>query len=312
MTNPTGTTFRGRDIISTRDLAPHELHDLLDLAETFRKGDAPRLDGKVMAALFFEPSTRTRLSFESAMLRLGGNTLGFADSGVSSTAKGESLADTVRVVEGYADVIVMRHPREGAARAAAEVVDIPVINAGDGANQHPTQTLIDLYTIRRTKGRLDRLKVGFLGDLKFGRAVRSLVNTLEDFDCEMTFISPPSLRLPDYFLEELADAGVVWRETTEIFPACEDLDILYVTRIQQERFPDPLEFERVKNTYQLDERFLERASEDIAILHPLPRVNEISPALDAYPQAVYFQQAHNGVTVRQAILAAVLGGGDSR
>jgi aspartate carbamoyltransferase catalytic subunit len=301
------SAFAGRDIISTRDLSKEEILALLDEAEQFEGATPPLLQGRVAATLFFEPSTRTRLSFESAMLRLGGRTLGFAEAGVSSAAKGETLADTVRVAEGYADVLVIRHPREGAARAAAEAASVPVINAGDGANQHPTQTLLDLYTLRKEKGRLHELKVGFLGDLKFGRAVRSLINTLARFDARMTFISPPSLRLPDYYLEELTEQAVNWKMATDVFPASRNLDALYVTRIQRERFPDPLEFERVKNVYHLDRSFVEQASPETVILHPLPRVNEISPDLDPLPQAVYFRQAHNGVTVRKTLLAAVLG-----
>jgi aspartate carbamoyltransferase catalytic subunit len=307
MGTPTVADFAGRDIISTRDLTKDEILFLLDLAEQFEDPSPSVLQGKIMASLFFEPSTRTRLSFESAMLRLGGRTLGFAEAGVSSAAKGESLADTIRVAEGYADAIVIRHPREGAARAAAEAASIPVINAGDGANQHPTQTLLDLFTLRKEKGELEGLRVGFLGDLKFGRAVRSLINTLGRFNAQMTFISPPSLRLPNYYLEELTEQAINWKMATDVFPACRDLEALYVTRIQRERFPDPLEFERVKNVYQLDRSFLDEAPDDIAILHPLPRVNEISPDLDPFPQSVYFQQAHNGVTIRKALLASVLG-----
>jgi aspartate carbamoyltransferase catalytic subunit len=307
MGTPTVADFAGRDIISTRDLTKEEILFLLDLAEKFEDPTPSLLQGRLMASCFFEPSTRTRLSFESAMLRLGGRTLGFAEAGVSSAAKGESLADTIRVAEGYADVIVIRHPREGAARAAAEAASIPVINAGDGANQHPTQTLLDLFTLRKEKGKLEGLRVGFLGDLKFGRAVRSLINTLGRFNARMTFISPPSLRLPNYYLEELTEQAINWKMTPDVFPACRNLEALYVTRIQRERFPDPLEFERVKNAYQLDRSFLEDAPDDIVILHPLPRVNEISPDLDPFPQSVYFRQAHNGVTIRKALLASVLG-----
>ena len=301
------TAFAGRNVISTRDLTKGEILSLLELAADFEGPCPPLLQGRVMASLFFEPSTRTRLSFESAMLRLGGRVLGFAEAGVSSTAKGETLADTVRVAEGYADIIVMRHPLEGAARAASEAASVPVINAGDGGNQHPTQTLLDLFTLQKEKNRLEGLRVGFLGDLKFGRAVRSLINTLARFNAQMTFISPQSLRLPDYYLEELTAQAVNWKMATDVFPACKNLDALYVTRIQRERFADPMEFERVKNVYQLDHAFLEEAPEDIIIMHPLPRVNEINPDLDKYPQTVYFQQAHNGVTVRKTLLAAVLG-----
>jgi aspartate carbamoyltransferase catalytic subunit len=301
-------SFLGRDIISPRDFTKEEILFVLDVAEKFEEFREPLLPGRILAALFFEPSTRTRLSFESAMHRLGGHCLGFADKGVSSVAKGESLKDTIRVVEAYCDAIVMRHPLEGAARVAAEATERPVINGGDGANQHPTQTLLDLYTIRKEKGRIDGLRIGFLGDLKYGRAVHSLVETLTNFDVTLKLISPRSLRLPDKLLEKLGQQGLPYDEEAEILPAAKDLDILYTTRIQQERFPDPLDYERVKNVYQVDRGLLPEVQPELTIMHPLPRVTEISPDLDEYPRSAYFRQSANGVTVRRALLALVLGG----
>lgn len=300
--------FAGRDIVSPRQFTKEEILFVLDTAERFEGFSAPILAGKVLAALFFEPSTRTRLSFESAMHRLGGSCLGFADKGVSSVAKGESLSDTVRVVQAYCDAIVIRHPLEGAARVAAEATKIPVINGGDGANQHPTQTLLDLYTIRREKGKIDGLRIGFLGDLKYGRAVHSLVETLCHFQVELTMIAPRSLRLPPQLREQLARVGIRFHEATEILPAAADLDILYTTRIQKERFPDPLDYERVKSVYQVSRALLADVSDDLTIMHPLPRVTEIHPDLDDYPRAAYFRQSANGVTVRKALLALVLSG----
>ncbi len=300
--------FAGRDIISPREFEKEEILFLLDTAKRFEHFREPILAGRILAALFFEPSTRTRLSFESAMQRLGGRVLGFAEKGVSSVAKGESLRDTIRVVEAYCDAIVIRHPLEGAARVAAEATDRPVINGGDGANQHPTQTLLDLYTIREEKGRLDDLRIGFLGDLKYGRAVHSLVETLAHFRVEITLISPESLRLPDQLKEQLVQQKISFREETEILPAARDLDILYTTRIQKERFPDPLDYERVKSVYQVDRSLIGEVGEELTIMHPLPRVTEINPNLDDYPRAAYFRQAANGVTVRKALLALVLGG----
>ncbi len=297
----------GTDIISVRQFKADELRTLLDVVERFEGPSPPLLDGKVLAALFFEPSTRTRLSFESAMMRLGGKALGFADEKMSSTSKGESLGDTIRMVEGYCDVIVIRHPREGAARLAAEATSRPVINGGDGSNQHPTQTLLDLYTIRRRCGRVNGLKVGFLGDLKYGRAAHSLIEALAMLGNELVFISPPTLRLSERRTEELDELHCEWAETDDMNAAIKDVDVLYVTRIQQERFGDPFEFERVKNAYQIDLSIIERGKPGMIVMHPLPRVNEIHPSLDSSPQAVYFEQAKNGVTVRKALLAILMG-----
>jgi aspartate carbamoyltransferase catalytic subunit len=296
----------GADILSVRQFTAPELATLLDIVERFETVNEPLLRGKVLATLFFEPSTRTRLSFESAMARLGGSCVGFADAGVTSTTKGETLADTIRMAECYCDAIVIRHPREGAARVAAETTGRPVVNGGDGANQHPTQTLLDLYTIRRRCGRMEDLTIGFLGDLKYGRAAHSLIEAVGMLGNELVLISPEALRLPPRSVEELGEQDVRFHETDDLEEALEGLDVLYVTRIQQERFGDPLEYQRVRDTYQVDIDTLSRAKRSMIVMHPLPRVNEIHPSLDASPQAAYFEQAKNGVTVRKAVLSLLL------
>ena len=299
--------FQGRDILSTRDFTREEILFVLDAARRFEGESRPLLAGRVLATLFFEPSTRTRLSFESAMKRLGGSTIGFADPTVSSAAKGETLHDTVRVVEGYCDAIVIRHPREGAARVAAEATRLPVINGGDGSNQHPTQTFIDLYTIREAQGRADGLHIGFLGDLKYGRAAHALITAAAALGNHLTLVSPVELRLPPSILEEIKEAGGRATQTADLEAAIRDLDVLYVTRIQQERFPDPMEYERVRNAYRVDRRALELGKKGLSVLHPLPRVREIDPDVDSMEGALYFRQAHNGVTVRKALLALLMG-----
>ena len=308
--------FRGRSVVSVDDLGKEEILGLLDAARHFDRFAAdgpawravpPTLPGKVLGVLFFEPSTRTRLSFESAMLRLGGAVLGFADARMSSFSKGESLVDTIRVVEGYCDAIVLRHPREGAARLAAETAAIPVINGGDGSNQHPTQTLLDLYTIREAAGRLDGLKVGFMGDLRYGRTVHSLAAALLHFDVELKFIGPENLRLPRDLRDGLRRRGRLGVEV-ELLQDVGDLDVLYMTRIQKERFPDPMDYERVRNAYRVDRAALVRFGPDLKILHPLPRVNEVAPDVDDLPGALYFKQTRNGVTVRMALLHLIFGG----
>ena len=305
------TTLRpslsGRDLVSMRDISREDLLAILDEAVEFEDYECPILRGKVLGSLFFEPSTRTNLSFTSAMQRLGGSTLGFADAKVSSTAKGESLVDTIRVVENYCDIVLIRHPLEGAARLAAESTAKPVINAGDGTNQHPTQTLLDLYTIRQRRGRLDNLKIAFIGDLKYSRTVHSLIETLTHFDNELFLVSPQSLRLPREFLEELDARGTVYSEDENFFSIAPDVDILYTTRIQQERFPDPVEYEKVKNAYRIDRAAIERIGGNVTVMHPLPRLNEIARDLDDYPGSAYFDQARNGVTVRKAVLSLLLG-----
>jgi aspartate carbamoyltransferase len=263
--------------------------------------------GQVMAAMFFEPSTRTRLSFEAAMHRLGGNVITIADPKTSSAAKGESMADAVKVVEGYADVIVMRHPRKGSAAEAAGAVSVPVINGGDGAGQHPTQALLDTYTIKKEKGTLDGLTVALAGDLKNGRTVHSLVYVLARFDIELIFVSPGQLRMPASITADLVTQGVETTETEDLAAAMRESDVVYMTRIQKERFEDPTEYEWLKGAYVLDMAMVEQAKEGITIMHPLPRVNEIKEEVDGYTGAAYFRQAHNGVPVRMALLALVTG-----
>ena len=301
-------SFAGRDVISIQDFDRDELVHVLDVARQMQEHSPGQLlANKIMAALFFEPSTRTRLSFEAAMGLLGGQVLGFTDPLTSSVVKGESLPDSFRVLQGYCHILVIRHSLEGSARLAADAMDIPVINAGDGANQHPTQTFLDLYTIRQTTGRLDGLSVGFLGDLKYGRTVHSLAQALGWFDVDLYFISPPSLAMPDHHMELLAEGGRSVHRTNDVFEVADRLDVLYCTRIQAERFPDPIEYEKVRGVYKLNRSMLEQFKPDLRILHPLPRVDELDPDLDATPNAVYFQQAHNGVPVRQALLALLLG-----
>ncbi len=297
--------FRGRNVVSADDFSKDDLLGLLD-ASSFYEGDVgPRLSGRILGTLFFEPSTRTRLSFEAAMHRLGGSVVGFSDAKMSSLSKGESLADTIRVVESYCDAIVIRHPMEGAARLAAETAHVPVINGGDGSNQHPTQTFLDLYTIRKATGRLDGLKVGFFGDLRYGRAVHSLAKALLHFDVDLTFIGPSMLRLPEELRALLESRGRLGPEVDALEDAGA-LDVLYVTRIQKERFPDPAEYEKVKHGYRLDRAAAERFGPGLKILHPLPRVTEVDPDVDALPGALYFEQAKNGVTVRKALLSLLL------
>ncbi|MFO0980515.1 MAG: aspartate carbamoyltransferase [Planctomycetota bacterium] len=301
------STFAGRDIISMRDFSRDEILYLLDAVKQFAGEHRPLLEGKILATLFFEPSTRTRLSFESAMNRLGGAAIGFADMRVSSTTKGESLSDTIRVVEGYCDVIVIRHPADGSARLAAEAAQLPVINGGDGTNQHPTQTLLDLYTIQQTRGHLEDLRIAFLGDLKYGRTVHSLIETLSCFGCHLTLVAPPGLGLPTDLMQDLRERGVDLMERELLSDVDPDVDVIYTTRIQKERFPDQLEYERVKHTYQLDRSVLTSFRKDVTLMHPLPRVREIHPELDSYEGSAYFRQAHNGVLVRKTLLALVLG-----
>lgn len=295
--------WRGRDVISIRDLSREYIEDVLYHAQQIRP-DPDLLQGRVMASLFFEPSTRTQLSFATAMQRLGGRVIGFSGTESTSVVKGESLQDTVRTVEKYADVIVMRHPLEGSARLVADTVAIPVINAGDGANQHPTQTLMDLFTIKKFHNRLDDLTIGLVGDLKYGRTVHSLATALTRFrKITLRLISPPNLRMPPSVLKELT--GVVpYTETDEL--DLRDLDVVYVTRIQRERFPDIEEYEKVKGAYVINLKTCEMLKPNAILLHPLPRVDEIAPEVDMLPQAKYFDQVQNGVPVRMALLKLVL------
>ncbi|MBR9699062.1 aspartate carbamoyltransferase [Candidatus Woesearchaeota archaeon] len=301
-------SFKGRDIISIRDLSKRDLLAILDVAAKLEKNPEPELmKGKVLATLFFEPSTRTRLSFVSAMERLGGQVLGFENSDVTSVKKGETVWDTIKMVERYADVIVQRHKIEGSARLAAEASSIPVINAGDGANQHPTQTLLDLYTIQKEKGKIDGLNIGFVGDLKYGRTVHSLCMALSHFKTKQYFIAPPALQMPQYYLDDLDEKKLPYVVEQDLLKAAPELDIIYMTRIQKERFPDPVEYNKLKGVYQIDKSLLEHSKPDVRILHPLPRVNEINMDLDETENAAYFRQAANGVVVRQAIIGLVSG-----
>jgi aspartate carbamoyltransferase catalytic subunit len=265
--------------------------------------------GKVLAALFFEPSTRTRLSFEAAMLRLGGNCLGFAEPGSSSASKGESLADTIRMAACYADAVVMRNPKEGAALLASRYSSVPVINAGDGGHHHPTQTLTDLLTIRRLRGAFQGLTVGFCGDLKFGRTVHSLAKALARYSgLRLIFVSPPELRIPEYITQGVLEkAGVPYTETGHLEKVIAELDVLYMTRVQRERFFNEEDYIRLKDSYILTKEKMEAARENMVILHPLPRVNEIAVEVDADPRAAYFKQAKYGMYVRMALLASILG-----
>jgi aspartate carbamoyltransferase catalytic subunit len=300
-------SFKGRDIVSIKDFSKVDLLHILKVSNEMEEDKPDLLKGKILSVLFFEPSTRTRLSFESAMYRLGGKVVGFSDEKVSSVKKGETLWDTVKMAEQYSDVIVIRSPIEGSTRLAAEASSVPVINGGDGANQHPTQTLLDLYTIQKAKGNLDGLKVGFLGDLKYGRTVHSLAIALSHWKIDLYFIAPDALQMPEHYLKDLWEMGIKCQQAKDVFTVSKELDILYVTRIQQERFPEPMEYEKYKHTYRLDQTLLNHIKEDLKILHPLPRVGEISPELDDTKHAIYFEQAGNGVTVRKAVLALVLG-----
>jgi aspartate carbamoyltransferase catalytic subunit len=294
------------NIISIRDLNKDHIEHILKNAGIMEQfiGGTDILKNKILATLFYEPSTRTRLSFESAMKRLGGKVIGFSESGSSSVVKGETLQDTVRIAEQYADIIVIRHPNDGAARLAAESTSIPVINAGDGANQHPTQTLLDLYTIKKECTKIDGLRIGLMGDLKYGRTVHSLVYALLWYNVQIQLLSPEGLELPSYIENTLLEKGVTFKKIKNL----EDLnvDVLYVTRIQKERFPDIEEYEKVKGSYTITLDTLDYLDNAI-ILHPLPRVDEISPEIDATPNAKYFEQAKNGISVRMALLAMVLG-----
>jgi len=301
--------FKGKDIISVNDLSKEEIVKILGTAALFdKKPDQNLLPGKILATLFFEPSTRTRLSFMSAMQRLGGKNIGFANPDMTSIKKGETLFDTIKMVENYSDIIVIRHPLDGAARVAAEATSKPVINAGDGANQHPTQTLLDLYTIKKTQGRLTGLKIAMVGDLKYGRTVHSLTTALSLFGSEMFFVSPKSLKMPSSYLDALQERKISYIEHEKIEDVIDKVDILYMTRIQQERFPDPIEYNRVKNVYTLTASMLGNAKKNLKVLHPLPRVTEIAPDVDDTKYAYYFEQARNGIPVRQAVLALVGGG----
>ena len=300
--------MKNRSLVSIDDLTTEEILKILDHAVEFEKNPVSRLlEGKVIATLFFEPSTRTRLSFESAINRLGGKIVGFTDSGVTSVSKGETLHDTIKMVSSYSDLIVMRHPIEGSARYASEISSVPVINAGDGANQHPTQTMLDLYSIRKTQGTLDNLNIFMVGDLKYGRTVHSLMMAMSRWNTTFNFISPEELKMPEEFKLYLDNLGLKYYEHLDFTEIISRADIIYMTRVQRERFSDPIEYEKVKNVYVLKNAMLANTKPNMRILHPLPRVNEIHTDVDTNPKAYYFEQALNGVFTRQAILCSLLG-----
>ncbi len=304
--------FTGRDIISIKDFSKTDIEHVINAAKQMvpvatGKKKNNLLNGKILATLFFEPSTRTRLSFESAMNRLGGRSIGFATSKATSTEKGETLADTIKMADAYSDVIVLRHPNEGASRLASEFSSKPVINAGDGAGQHPTQTLLDLFTIKTEKKRIKGNNVVIVGDLKYGRTVHSLTYALAMFNAKMTFVAPETLQMPNEILSDLKEKGIDFTLTNNLESAIPDADVLYITRIQKERFPDPEEYAKVAGIYRIKPLLLSNAKKDMIIMHPLPRVDEIDPEVDKTRHALYFKQAFNGVPVRMALLALVLG-----
>lgn len=301
-----------KHLLSPLDLSVEELDDLLNLADRIAadpKKYSKCCEGKKIATLFYEPSTRTRLSFEAAMLNLGGSVLGFSSADSSSASKGESVSDTIRVISCYADICAMRHPKEGAPMVAASKSGIPVINAGDGGHQHPTQTLTDLMTIRSLKGRLGDLTIGLCGDLKFGRTVHSLIESLARYTgIKFVLISPPELKIPDYIREEVLEAkGMEYKEVENLEEAMPELDVLYMTRVQKERFFNEEDYLRMKDFYILDNAKMALAKQDMLVLHPLPRVNEISVEVDDDPRAAYFKQAQNGVYIRMALIMTLLG-----
>ena len=301
--------MQNRSLISITDLTKDEILSLLRRAKEFEKNPNQNiLEGRVVGSLFFEPSTRTRLSFETAVNRLGGRVIGFSDASTSSQSKGETLKDTIMMVSNYADLIVMRHPQEGAARYASEVSKVPIINAGDGSNQHPTQTMLDLYTIYQTQGTLENLTITMVGDLKYGRTVHSLLEAMHFFNPKFKFVACEELRMPDQYKKYCDKLGIEHEETTDFSEEIiNQTDILYMTRVQRERFSDLMEYERVKNVYTLTASMLSGCKPNMRVLHPLPRVTEIAQDVDDTPQAYYFEQARNGLYARQAIICRALG-----
>jgi len=297
-----------KNLISITDFSKEEYLKIMELSSQFEENPSQSLlKGKVIATLFFEPSTRTRLSFETAINRLGGKIIGFSDSNSSSVSKGETLHDTIKMVSNYADMIIMRHPLEGSARYAAEVSDVPVINAGDGANQHPSQTLLDMYSIMKTQGRLDDINLFMVGDLKYGRTVHSLLMAMSQFNNPIfNFVAPPELAMPDEYKLYLTNKGIRYFEHLEFNDIINQADIIYMTRVQKERFIDPVEYEKVKNVYILKNEMLANTKPTVKILHPLPRINEIHTNVDGNPKAYYFTQARNGVFTRMAIISHLL------
>jgi aspartate carbamoyltransferase catalytic subunit len=300
--------MKNKSLVSITDFSKSDYIKILELAEEYEHKPAQALlNGKVVATLFFEPSTRTRLSFESAVNKMGGRIIGFSDSSSSSVTKGETLYDTIKIVCNYCDLIVMRHPLEGSARFASEISSVPVINAGDGANQHPSQTLLDLYSIKKTQGKLDDLTIFMVGDLKYGRTVHSLLMALSQFRTTFHFISPDELKMPEEYKILLQNLGLKYYEHKDFTDIISDADIIYMTRVQKERFSDPIEYERTKNAYVLKNKMLTLTKENLKVLHPLPRVNEIDQDVDINPKAYYFTQALNGVYIRQAVICSILG-----
>jgi len=301
--------FTGRDIISIEDFSRKEIDYILTKSrnmEPIASKGSNILNRKVLATLFFEPSTRTRLSFEAAMLKLGGSTIGFADADITSVKKGENLSDTIRTIENYADIIALRHPLEGSAKLAAEFSRVPILNAGSGAEEHPTQALMDLYTIQKEKGKIDNLKIALVGDLRYGRTVHSLAWALSLYNIELYLISPESLRMRKGVVSSIKNKISIIEDKNleKIIP---QIDVLYVTRIQKERFPDPVEYSKVKGVYKIDLNTIKAGKKNLIILHPLPRLNEIASEVDNTPQAKYFKQVWNGIVVRMALLSLVLG-----
>jgi aspartate carbamoyltransferase catalytic subunit len=304
-------SFEDMHIISMKEFTRDMIDHVLDVAEEMEpiarsKSGSDLLKGKVLGVLFFEPSTRTRMSFEAAMMRLGGEVLSLGSVDASSVAKGETLADTIRVVAGYSNAIVLRHPMEGAARLASEFSTVPILNAGDGAGHHPTQTFLDLYTIKR-ESHLECLKIALAGDLKYGRTVHSLCYALSLYGAEITLVSPPELSMPSEIIEDLKKKNIKVTETDSIEDAIQDVEVLYMTRIQKERFPDPAEYQKVANRLQITPEVLKNAKENLRIMHPLPRTNEITPQVDETPHASYFDQSFYGVPIRMALLCLVMG-----
>jgi len=306
------THLKGKDILHGNQFSKKDIEAIIKVASNFEKGLKKKdsltlLKGKILATLFYEPSTRTRLSFEAAMQRLGGGVISMGSVESSSVAKGETLTDTIRTVSQYADVIVIRHPRTGSAREAADAVPIPIINAGDGTGQHPTQALLDIYTIKKELGSLKNLTISMVGDLKYGRTVHALVELLSLYETRLYFVSPHTLRIPEEITSHLKQKGIEIEETEDMMKAASASDLIYMTRIQKERFTDLSEYEKLKGSYIINEEFLKKLEKKITILHPLPRVDEISTDVDDYPGAAYFRQMRNGVFVRMALLSMVLG-----
>ena len=300
--------MQNRSLVSITDYHKDDYLEVLERAAEFERNPTQNLlSDKLVATLFFEPSTRTRLSFETAVQRLGGRVIGFSDADSSSVSKGETLKDTIKMVSNYVDLIVMRHPLEGSARYASEVSSIPVINAGDGANQHPSQTMLDLYSIKKTQGTLENLNIFMIGDLKYGRTVHSLLMAMSYFNPTFYFIAPEALKMPVEYKMHLQSQGIRFYEYPDFLDFIHEADIIYMTRVQKERFSDPIEYEKNKNAYVLNNAMLERTKPNVRVLHPLPRINEIDIDVDSNPKAYYFTQALNGVFARQAIIAKVLG-----